>query len=144
MLLLYSNNNLERFIYLKCLKRAMGIAYAFFDCPADKEKVRAELEHSKDRIGASELELSLKEISEGIEKISEDPRVQAIAEEAQGASVRYALEARYEGHTNRKTADALADTLNQFAYCPELYTQAEDFFGSIFYEYLGGYYQERE
>lgn len=52
------------------------------------------------------------------------------------------MEATYPSNSNRKTADELAEVLNQ-AYQSSLYQKGEQFRGAIFYE-QGGEYISRD
>jgi hypothetical protein len=118
-----------------------GEAYAFFDCKASKENIEKEIVDIRRVIGTpSKLELSL---TEGINPNSfNHPELRAIAQEAKDARIRYVLGAKYNGATNRQTADELSSVLNQ-AYQSPLYYDKERFVGWIFYE-ENKHYIERE
>jgi len=113
-----------------------GKAYAFFDCNASKEQIQAELPAIRKSVETpSELEFSL---IEGAENLKGDERIMAIAQEAKDSGIKYVLEAEYEGATNKQTADEVASVLNQ-AYQSPLYSDKEDFRGSVIYEDMGNY-----
>ncbi len=113
-----------------------GRAYAFFYCKASKEEIEAELPFiRKCAKTPSELELSL---TEGIESLSGDDVLKTIAGEVMDSGMRYFLEAKYRGSTNEKTADEVADILNQTS----LYFDGE-FGGKIVYQDENGVYELR-
>ena len=108
----------------------MGIAYAFFDCKASPESIKAELPTLRDRIGTpSELELTL---IEGTTKLRGDMHLWAIAKQADDAGIRYVLRGKHPQTTNEDTAGELAAILNQ-AYNSPLYQNGEEFRGEIVY-----------
>ena len=109
-----------------------GEAYAFFDCSASKENIEEEIVDIRRVIGTpGGLELSL---TEGINpNIFNHPELRTIAQEAKDAQIRYVLGAKYNGATNKQTADELSSVLNQ-AYQSPLYQDKERFVGGIFYK----------
>ena len=123
-----------------------GRAYAFFDCRASKEQIVAELPTIRECVKTpSNLELSL---TEGVMKfvgtrvltstLKNKSQLIAIAKEAKEGGMRYVLEARYEGATNKQAADEVSSVLNQ-AYNSPLYADKEEFRGGIVYEDMGKY-----
>jgi len=120
--------------------RAIGKAYAFFDCNASKTHINATLPDIRDAVQTpSNLELSLMKY---FDNLKGDSEILNIAREAKEAGIRYAMEAKYPNATNQKTADELSAILNQ-AYQSPLYQENEQFRGWIFYE-KNGQYVERE
>ena len=131
-----------------------GKAYAFFNCKASKAQIGAELPTIRQCVKTpSNLELSL---TEGVSKFIGtsilgrealagkpiDTQLSDMALEAKESEMRYVLEAKYEGATNRQTADEVASILNQ-AYQSPLYADKEEFRGAIVYQ-DGGKYVFRE
>ena len=113
-----------------------GKAYAFFDCRASKEQIEAELPTIRQCVKTpSNLELSL---TEGVEKLRGDNELMALAKEAKEGGMRYVLEAKYKGGTNKQTADEVASVMNQ-AYQSPLYADKEEFRGAIVYQDMGKY-----
>lgn len=121
------------------LKRQYGIkgmAIAFFDCPASRERIEEELPSIRENMQIhGELELSLRE---DFNLFKGDIELFDIAREAREAGIRYSMEARLIGATNKKTADELSAVLNG-AYFSELYPQGEKFGRLIFYRDRGKY-----
>jgi hypothetical protein len=113
-----------------------GKAYAFFDCSASKEQIEAELPKIRECVRTpSNLELSL---AEGVDRLKGDKRIMALAKEAKDSGMKYVLEAKYEGATNKQTADEVASVLNQ-AYQSPLYAYKEEFRGNVLYNGSKGY-----
>ncbi|MGV8151703.1 MAG: hypothetical protein ACP5OG_01355 [Candidatus Nanoarchaeia archaeon] len=114
-----------------------GEAYAFFDCNACKGEIEETIPVIRKMINApGKLELSLKD---GINPDDfEEAELASIAREAKDEGINYVLEAKYEGATNRQTADELALIMNQ-AYQSQLYQKGEQFRGAIFYKEEGRY-----
>lgn len=127
-----------------------GRAYAFFDCRASKEQIEIELPTIRQYVKTpSNLELSL---TEGVEKFWEKnkstmaqgialrdiPQLMTMIQEAKDSGMRYVLEAKYEGATNRQTADEVASVMNQ-AYQSPLYADREEFRGAIVYQDMRKY-----
>ena len=123
-----------------------GEAYAFFYCGASKEAIEAELPKIRECVRTpSNLELSL---TEGVMKfvgtriltstLKNKSQLIAIAKEAKEGGMRYVLEAKYEGATNKQAADEVASVINQ-AYQSPLYADKEEFRGSIVYQDMGKY-----
>lgn len=105
-----------------------GRAYAFFDCGASKEEIKAELPLIRRCAKTpSELELS---ITEGIGNLKRDNQLTSIARDAKDSGMRYFLEAKCLEATNEKTADEVADILNQTS----LYFDEEEFRGKVIYQ----------
>ena len=127
-----------------------GTAYAFFDCRASKEQIEAELPTIRQCVKTpSKLELSL---TEGVCKFMGtsilgrkalvgrpiDTQLRDVAKEAKDSGMRYVLEAKYEGATNKQTADEVASVMNQ-AYQSPLYQKGEQFRGEVVYNERGKY-----
>jgi len=127
-----------------------GRAYAFFDCRASKEQIEAELPTIRQCVKTpSKLELSL---TEGVCKFMGtsilgrkalvgrpiDTQLRDVAKEAKDSGMRYVLEAKYEGATNKQTADEVASVMNQ-AYQSPLYQKGEQFRGEVVYNERGKY-----
>ncbi len=116
--------------------KTYGEAYAFFDCNASKKQIEAELPTIRECVKTpSNLELSL---IEGVENLRGDKKLTAVAKKAIDSGMKYVLEARYEGATNKQTADEVAAILNQ-AYQSPLYSDKEEFRGGIVYQDRGRY-----
>src|SRR3989338_9890825 len=93
-----------------------GRAYGFFDSKLSKERIEAELPSIRNVARApSVLELSL---IEGVERLRGELALMPIVGGAKEAGIRYVLKATYPGGTNRKTADEVADILNQVYQLP--------------------------
>ena len=131
-------------------QRYTGKAYAFFNCTASKEQIEAELPKIRAVTKTpSNLELRL---TEGIckfigtrilgkERLTGKPidnQLRDIALEAKIGGMRYVLEAKYEGATNKQTADEVASVMNQ-SYQSPLYADKETFRGAIVYQEKGKY-----
>jgi len=127
-----------------------GMAYAFFDCRTSKEQIEAELPTIRQCVKTpSKLELSL---TEGVCKFMGtsilgrkalvgrpiDTQLRDVAKEAKDSGMRYVLEAKYEGATNKQTADEVASVMNQ-AYQSPLYQKGEQFRGEVVYNERGKY-----
>lgn len=113
-----------------------GEAYAFFDCKASKKQIEAELPTIRECVKTpSNLELSL---IEGVENLKGDKKLVAVAKKAKESGMRYVLEARYGGATNKQAADEVASVMNQ-AYNSPLYSDKEEFRGGIVYQDRGRY-----
>lgn len=111
----------------------IGKAYAFFNCNASKREIEAELPEIRNCVKTpSKLELFL---TEGVENLNckEDVKLKEVIDYAKKDGMRYAMEAKYAGATNKQTADELASILNQ-AYQSPLYKDKEQFSGGIVYE----------
>jgi hypothetical protein len=107
-----------------------GEAYAFFDCRASKKQIETELPTIRECIKTpSNLELSL---TDDVEKLK-DTKLMAIAKEAKESGMRYVLQAKYKGATNKQTADEVASVMNQIYQSP-LYADKEEFRGAIVYQ----------
>jgi len=116
--------------------KPVGRAYGFFDCDASKAAIEAELPHLRHMAQTpNQLELSL---TEGVGTLQVDSALRAIIQQSEYPPYRFALQARYEGATNRETADQLNSILNQ-AYQSPLYQKGEPFRGDIVYEENGDY-----
>jgi len=116
-----------------------GEAYAFFDCNAPIEKIRAELPFIRDAVQTPKrLELALADAM----FVVGDPELLEITREAKEANMKYVMKANYPNATNKKTADELASILYQ-AYQSPLYNKNEEFRGEILYR-QGGEYHFRE
>src|SRR3989344_1924819 len=99
-----------------------GKAYGFFYCDAAKEAIELELPTIRNFAQTpSKLELAL---IEGVEKVSGDTKLTALAQQAKQEGMRYVLEATYKGATNKATANELTDILNH-TYQSPLYQQGE-------------------
>ena len=113
-----------------------GKAYAFFDCNASKKEIEAELPTIRKCVKTpSNLELSL---TEGVENLKGDNELMTLAKEAKEGGMKYVLEAKYEGSTNKQTADEVAGIMNQ-AYQTPLYQEGEQFRGAIVYQGIDKY-----
>jgi len=113
-----------------------GTAYAFFDCRASKDQIETELPNIRQCVKTpSKLELSL---TEGVENLTGDTELVALAKEAKEGGMRYVLQAKYPGATNNQTADEVASIMNQ-AYQTPLYADKEEFRGGIVYQEKGQY-----
>lgn len=112
----------------------VGRAYGFFYCNASQPTVERELPKIRKLVKApSPLELSLtgtKDLKPG------DPRLDALAQEADRAGITYSLKATYPGQPNKTAADEAAAVLNQ-AYQTPLYKPNEPFKGEIVYQEKG-------
>ena len=110
----------------------MGSAYAFFDCGASKEEIEEELPFIRDAVRTpGDLELSL---TEGIGNLNSDGN---LLELAKAEDRKYTLVANYHSGTNGKTADELADILNQAYQSP--FTHDGRFEGKIVHGDWGKY-----
>lgn len=126
--------------------KTYGRAYAFFDCRASKAEIEAELPKIRQCVKTpSNLELTLTEgpckfLGTRILNTPRDiPELRHYIQEAKASKMKYVLEAKYEGATNKQTADELAAVLNQ-AYQSPLYADKEEFREAIIYQnHLGGY-----
>ena len=113
-----------------------GRAYGVFDCRASNDRIEAEMPSIRRYVRTpSDLDLCL---TEGPENLRGDTEVRAIARHAQRQGVRYALEAKCPGATNRGTADEIAAVLDQ-AYQSPLFDDGEPFRGAIVYRGNRGY-----
>jgi hypothetical protein len=115
-----------------------GEAYAFLKCRASRDEILREMPYIRMQAKTpANLELTL---IEDPSKLEEDQNLMEIVREASEDGMRYALRARLPDATNIKTADELADILNQAyqspLYCPE---KKEPFEGGIVYTVLGKY-----
>ena len=114
----------------------MGQAYGFFDCRASKGDIEAELPTVRDLARVpSALELSL---IEGVENLTGDERLMALAKEAKESGMRYVMEAKFPSDTNKQTAGELGDVLNSI-YTSSLFDKGEPFKGAVVYEENGKY-----
>jgi hypothetical protein len=116
----------------------IGKAYAFFDCNASKKEIETELPTIRELVKTpSKLELFL---AEGVENLNygEDVKLKEIVNRAKNDGMKYVMEAKYAGATNKQTADEVAGILNQ-AYQSPLYKDKEQFSGEIVYENKGKY-----
>lgn len=96
--------------------KKVGKAYGFFDSKLSKERIEVELPSIRHAVRTpSRLELSL---IEGVENLRGEPALMPIVREARNSGMRYGLEATYPGSTNKKTADEVADILNQVYQSP--------------------------
>ena len=113
-----------------------GKAYGFFNCNASKEQIAVELPAIRNFAQTpSQLELTL---TEGVDGIKGDTNLVALAQQAKQKGIRYVLEAKYQGATNKATANELADVLNQ-TYQSPLYQAGEPFSCAVVYEEKGEY-----
>ena len=113
-----------------------GQAYAFFNCEASKEKIEAELPFIRECVRTpSELELSL---TEGFKNLTGDDQLMALVREAKEDGMRYVLKAKYKDATNKRTADEIADILNQASQTP--LCEQEELRGKIVYQNERGEY----
>ncbi|MBI4147165.1 hypothetical protein HY494_00780 [Candidatus Woesearchaeota archaeon] len=113
-----------------------GKAYGFFYCDASKKQIEVELPAIRNSAQTpSQLELTL---TEGVDGIKGDNNLVALAQQAKQEGMRYVLEAKYQGATNKATANELGDILNQ-AYQSPLYQAGEPFSGAVLYEQDGKY-----
>lgn len=103
---------------------SIGQAYAFFDCPASKEEIEAELPTIREYAQTpKELELSLVEGMDNLESIAKqrnDTKLLSLAEGAREVGRRYCLEGTYPSSDNSSTAVELKDILNT-AYASDLF-----------------------
>ena len=137
-------------INMKKEEKKYGNAYAFFDCRASKEQIEAELPTIRQCVKTpSNLELTLTDGPckfIGLDVLGKaalagnpvDDQLRAIALEAKESGMRYVLQAKYEGATNRQAADEVASVLNQ-AYNSPLYGDKAEFRGGIVYQDKGKY-----
>jgi hypothetical protein len=123
----------------KRVSEETGKAYAFFDCPASKGAVEAELPTIR-RLAQTPSQMELY-LTEDITSIRCDDKIRAIAREAKDAGLRYAIAATLPRGSNERTANELADIMN-VAYASPLYPPGK-FRRHILYEESGNYI-ERE
>lgn len=111
-----------------------GQAYGFFYCGASPQAVKNELPKIRNLVKTpSPLELSLtgtQDLKPG------DPRLDALAQEADRAGLNYVVQATYPGQPNRTAANEVAAVLDQ-GYQSPLYRPKEPFKGAITYREKG-------
>jgi len=113
-----------------------GKAYAFFNCNATPEVIEAEIPNIRRLVRTpTNLELSL---TENTGLIKGDRELQALAEEAKTAGLKYILTAKCPKKDNRETAQELTGILNQ-AYQSPLYQKDEPFSGDVLYRHRSRY-----
>ncbi len=117
--------------------RAVGEAYAFFDCNAAPEQIPEELAGILDVVNTPrrlKIFLAKKGLLPVVSRNSLDTELLEIANDARNAGLKYVISARSTPDmSNRETSDELAALLNQ-AYLSPLYEQGEEFRGGIFYK----------
>lgn len=120
----------------------IGKAYAFFDCPAPKAIIKAELPGLQTSVGTpSELEVK---VLDDPAHLRGDAEILGLAQEIQAHGIKYILEGAYPSHSHQQTAQELAGILNQVSLLPALFPRKEPFFGWIFYKDTLGHYVEWE
>lgn len=113
----------------------IGKAYGFFYCNASKQEIETELPAIRELVKTpSQLELLIG----NVENLKGDSKLMTLVKEAKEGGIKYIMEAKYSGTTNKKTADELSSILNQ-VYQSHLYKDGEQFKGGIVYEKKGKY-----
>ena len=112
----------------------VGEAYAFFYCGASKKEIEKALPRIRELTQTpSELELTLFEGDEIVERTKRDSKLDYMADRARADGTNILMKGNYPNQTNVKTADELASILNQ-AYQTPLYQSGEEFSGGIVYK----------
>jgi len=116
--------------------KTIGKAYGFFDSRTSKSEIEYELPTIRGLVKTPpEVELTL---TEDLDNLRSDSDLMDIARDAKSRGIKYLLEGTFPGATNRKTADEIANVLNQ-AYQSPLFDEGETFRGAIVFEENGKY-----
>ncbi|MBI2583142.1 MAG: hypothetical protein HYW25_00610 [Candidatus Aenigmarchaeota archaeon] len=113
----------------------IGKAYAFFDCPASRAKIEAELPDIRMLTKTpQEMELYLAEGTGymGVDAwVRGDTRLMEVVEDARRAGFRYSMETALPDASDRRAADELAAVMNNAYTNPNLWNGEGGFRGGI-------------